>query len=46
MTVKYRTKPMLNEHQFQISLEKSIDILQEPLFNLLIKAKVVMVCYV
>lgn len=46
MTVKYRTKPMLNEHQLQTSLEKSIDILQEPLFNLLIKAKLVMVCYV
>ncbi len=46
MIVKYRTEPMLNQHQFQTSSDKNIDILQEPLFNLLIKSKLVMVCYV
>lgn len=46
MTVKHHTKPVSNEHQFQNTQEKSIEIIQEPLFNLLIKAKLVVVCYV
>lgn len=46
MTVKHHTKPMSNEYQLQNTQEKIIEIIQEPLFNLLIKAKLVMVCYV